>query len=138
MKMKRELKAKIAHLLKQEQTLVNKRRKLEAIDYEQNEEKRIKRLLGRFFKQERKEDYVKGEYGRVLSYRWTTENNRKFIETTTEYIGFFRWATEIARGTLTDFRFEWEDFADRWEEISAREYGKVLLKAEKELGINRR
>ena len=111
------VKTQIKKLKDQEYKLSQKRRKLEDIDYLKNEENRISSLIGKFFQSSRLEDYIKGEYGRVISYKWIKENGRKSIEITSEYLGFFDWQTVIQRGTLTDFRVNWNDFDDRWSEI---------------------
>jgi len=133
--MKNKLKNEIKKLLSQESILKNKRRKLEAIDYNKNEEIRIKGLLGKFFAKHLQYDYEKEGYGRLLSYEWKKEEGRKYIETITEYFGRFDWQIELQRGTLTDFRVDHDFPEDRWYEITGPVYYKKLEKLLNKLDI---
>lgn len=117
----KDLQPQIKKLKAQEDKISKKRRILEDKDYEANQEKRIQTMLGKFYEAVKRYDYEKGAYGRVISYKWVTENGRRHIQTITESISFFDWQVEIQYGHLTAFQPD-HDVENQWKRIDRARY----------------
>jgi len=126
------VKNQIRKLKEKEKILVSRRQKLEEIDYYQNQENRMKALVGKFFVEKREYDYQRYGYGRLLSCTWEIENGKKYLKLITECFREFSWGVEIQRSSMTDFHPEFDDFAEKWKEVSKEKY----VAAKKEIIAN--